>query len=393
MRHTGSVTDEVHARDRFTCRSCRSAGVTKALDLGLVPASDSFPPADAPTPDEAWPLELYVCPDCSLVQLGPAAELPPEQPGPVDSATAVAHAAGSVADVMAEDGLQPGQTFVEYDSGHGGSWIPRFLDAGMREVEGGGPLDLVVDVHNLMHEPDLDAVLGDRAARVAPGGVFVAEFFHALPMVEQTLIDTVRHGHYVYLTLTAVEPALARHGLVVTRATTTAAYGGSLRIAARRASESPAVDLSVGALRERERIAGLVGTDGVVAMADRAGAVAQRVRQDLDGYAARGRSLAGYGAPSKAAVLLALTGVDGSLLPYTVDRSPAKHGRRVPGAGVPIRPVEALLRDRPDTVVVLTWDIADEVAAQLAELAKGSGWAPELFVPLPIPRVAALGQR
>ena len=93
--------------------------------------------------------------------------------------------------------------------------------------------------------------------------------------------------------------------------------------------------------------------------------------------------MAGYGAPSKATVLLALARVGAELLPYTVDLSPAKHGCRVPGAGVPIRPVEHLLVDRPDDVVVLTWDIADEVASQLTRLAAGSGWSPRLWAPLP----------
>ena len=89
-------------------------------------------------------------------------------------------------------------------------------------------------------------------------------------------------------------------------------------------------------------------------------------------------------------MLLALSRVGSELLPYTVDLSPAKHGTRVPGAGVPIHPVEHLLEDRPDEVVVLTWDIADEVAAQLARTSAGSGWTPRLWVPLPTPREIAL---
>lgn len=391
MRQTVPMVDNIAPRHSLSCRSCRSTDVVEVLDLGQVPASDVFPPVDAPTPDDTWPLQLFICRDCALLQLGPATELPPEQPGPVDSSTALAHAAASVTTVVDEERLHVGQTFCEYDSGHGGSWAQHFIRAGLRPVVATSSADLVVDVHNLMHELDLDAVLAARARQVAPGGVLVAEFFHGLPMVEQTLIDTIRHGHYVYLTLTAALPALARQGLIVTRATTTSAYGGSLRISARRAEDDPGVHQSVAELLQREHAAGVDGTTALDALLVRTQSLARRVRTTLEGYAATGSRVAGYGAPSKAPVLLALTGVNTSLLPYTVDRSPAKHGRRVPGAGVPIHPIERLLKTRPDVVVVLTWDIADEIADQLSALSRRSGWTPRLFVPLPEPHEIPLG--
>jgi hypothetical protein len=95
--------------------------------------------------------------------------------------------------------------------------------------------------------------------------------------------------------------------------------------------------------------------------------------------------VAGYGAPSRAAVLLALANVDATLLPYTVDLSPAKHGCRIPGAGVPIRPVPDLIVGRPAEIMLLTWDIAAEVMAQLRDLAAGTGWKPRFWAPLPVP--------
>jgi C-methyltransferase C-terminal domain len=107
----------------------------------------------------------------------------------------------------------------------------------------------------------------------------------------------------------------------------------------------------------------------------------------LQNYADAGLSIAGYGAPSKAPVLLALSRVDRSLLPYTVDLSPAKSGRRIPGAGVPIHPVSTLVERRPDVIVILTWDIAEEVTTQLRKMLNGHrGWSPTLYVPLPEPR-------
>ena len=357
------------------------------LDLGPVPVSDAYPPADSLETDKTWPLQVYFCHSCALVQLGPDAELPPEEPGPVDSATSKAHAAASVARVMADEGLEAGQTFVEHDSGHGGSWHSYFISAGLRPAEEGAPATLVADVHNLMHELDLDGVLAARAREVARGGSLVCEFFHGRPMVAKTLIDTVRHGHYVYLTLNAAIPALRRHGLVVTRATEVAAYGGSLRITARQAEDHPQIHESVERVLGQERADGLDQANSLLAMGTRGHAVARAFRQRLQTYADAGLSVAGYGAPSKAPVLLAVSRVDRSLLPFTVDLSPAKSGRRIPGAGVPIYPVSTLLERRPDVIVMLTWDIADEVATQLRGMFNGHrDWSPTLYVPLPEPR-------
>lgn len=371
----------------FRCRSCRSSSTVLVIDLGQVPASDIFPSATSLETDEAWPLRVYFCHSCALIQLGPDAELQPEEPGPVNSSTSRAHAAASVARVLAEERPEAGGTFIEHDSGHGGSWRPDFMSAGLRPAAEGQSASLVADVHHLMHELDLDAVLAARAREVAPGGVLVCEFFHGRPMVADTLVDTVRHGHYVYLTLTAAIPALRRHGLVVTRAAEVPAYGGSLRLTARRAADRPHVDASVGAVLRRERADGLDTAASLVAMAHRGHSVATAFRAYMQRCANAGLSVAAYGAPSKAPVLLALSGVDKSLLPYAVDLSPAKSGRRIPGAGVPILPVSTLLERRPDVVVVLTWDIADEITDQLREMCQGrTGWSPTLYIPLPHPR-------
>lgn len=373
-----------------SCRGCGRGDPPLVLDLGEVPASDLFPRADDPSTDPTWPLTLHQCPSCHLVQLGPGREARPEPQMAVDSATALEHAATSVREVLDADGLGPGATVIELDSSHGASWLPRFLDAGLVEVRADARADLVVDVHHLMHAEDLDPVLAAHAARLAPGGRLVLEFFHVMPVVERTLIDTIRHGHFLYLSVLAAIPLLARHGLTVTRAVLVEVYGGSVRLTAARAEESPTVDPGVDAVVARERAAGLDDLEALRGLGERGSRVAAAFRSHLEGLRDRGRRVAGYGAPSKAPVLLALAGVDATLLPYTVDLSPAKEGRRVPGAGVPIHAVQHLLDDRPDDVVVLTWDIADEVAVQLGRMAAGTGWTPRLWAPLPEPRELAL---
>jgi hypothetical protein len=376
--------------DEAVCRSCGSDQVVEVMDLGAVPPSDVFPLEDAPGPDPRVPLVLVFCTACRLVQLGPTASTVPEQPMAVDSQTALRQARASVERVVRDEGLVAGQSFVEHDSGHGCSWAPFFEEAGLVRAADGEPADLVVDVHHLMHYEDVDPVIARHAARLAPGGVLLLEFFHARPMVVKTLVDTVRHGHFVYFTVLAAVPLLDRHGLVATGAREVPAYGGSVQLTARRAVDSPDVGGEVEDLQSAELADGLGDVEALTAFGARASGVATAFHDHLAALAAAGRSVAAYGAPSKAPVLLALAGVDRSLLPFTVDLSPAKAGRRIPGAGVPIRTVEELIAARPDDVVVLTWDIADEVATQLATMSAGTGWDPRLYVPLPEPREISL---
>jgi hypothetical protein len=303
------------------------------------------------------------------------------------------HAETSAHRVASREGLTAGSTVIELHSAHGGSWSPGLERLGLYPVSPDGQADLVVDVHFLMHEEDLDAVLAAHVSRLAAGGVLVCEFFHALPMVTGNLIDTVRHGHFTYLTLLSAIQNLDRHGLVVTWVHESSLYGGSLQLAARRSSPKPDIDASVKDLMIRERKAGLDGTEALRVFGARGRAMARRVRAELESRRTAGRRIAGYGAPSKAVVLLALTGVDQRLLPYTVDLSPAKTGCRIPGAEVPIHAADALLQDRPDDVLILTWDIADEIAQQLSRSAAGTGWDPTLLAPLPSLRERRLSER
>jgi hypothetical protein len=236
-----------------------------------------------------------------------------------------------------------------------------------------------------MHEQDLGAAVAAHAARVAPGGRLICEFYYLGALVEGSLIDTIRHGHFSYLSLVAASRVFAANGLVVCRAERVPMFGGSLRLTARHEADVVAIDDSVAELFRIERASNFDGRSALAALGDRGRAAALALREVLASATERGVSIAGYGAPSKAAVLLALAGVDATLLPYTVDLAPAKHGSRIPGAFVPIRPVETLVDDDPDEVVVLTWDIADEVIGQLTGMASGTNWKPQFWVPLPVP--------
>jgi hypothetical protein len=368
------------------CRGCARVEAERVLDFGTVPASDYFPALDDPSEDPRWPLQLYMCRRCALVQLGPSAHAEPNPPTAVESATALAHAAVSAEQIIALEGARPGDRVIEIDSHHGGSWLAGFRAAGLVVRAPDQVADLVADVHGIAHEPDLRGPLAGHARRLAPGGRLVLEFHHLLPMVEQAQVDTVRHGHWVYLSMTALARLVPLHGLVPVRAVPVEVFGGSLRVTVARSHDHPEVDASVAHVLEAERRAGLDGLESLLTFGQNGRQTAYAFARHLIDARDQGRTVAGYGAPSKAPVLVSLAGVDDSLLPYTVDLSPAKQGCRLPGTRIPILSPDELLARRPNELVVLTWDIADEIVQQLSRSTEGTGWRPRLFVPLPAPR-------
>ncbi|MEP6696113.1 MAG: methyltransferase C-terminal domain-containing protein [Pseudonocardiales bacterium] len=273
---------------------------------------------------------------------------------------------------------------AEAASHHGGSWLPYLVAAGLHALplSAQGQADLVVDVHGLAHESDTDGALAAHARRLAADGLLVLEFHHLLPLLLDGQFDTVRHGHPVYLSLLALGPALARHGLAVTSALQSTAYGGSLHVTARFDGPDAVADPSVERVLQAERAAGLDQAPVLKGLQEQARRTGRALREYLLEAGRTGRVVLGYGAPSKASVLLCSSDIGRELLPFTADLSPAKQGRRLPGCAVPIRSPEELLAARPDEVLILTWDIAHEVAEQLAVV---SSWGGRFTLPVPEP--------
>jgi hypothetical protein len=216
--------------------------------------------------------------------------------------------------------------------------------------------------------------------------LLVLEFHHLLALVEQGQFDTVRHGHWSYLSLSAVQSLARRHGLTCVQAIAEPVFGGSLRVVLAHRGASHPIDAGVADLLVRETDAGLVDGSGLDALNGGARRSAGALRGYLVEARRQGRRVLGYGAPSKAAVLLGLSGIGPDLLEFTVDAAPLKHHLAIPGGRIPIRPVADLRAARPDEVLVLTWDIADEVVASLES---GGGWGAQYVVPLPTPRRVA----
>jgi len=278
---------------------------------------------------------------------------------------------------------------VEFHSHHGGSWRQHLLGAGCRTVTKDERAHLVVDVHGLAHEPAIGRCMAERVERLAPGGLLVLEFHHLLPLLVDSQFDTVRHGHWSYLSLGALSRLAAPFGLAVASVRQIPLFGGSLQVMLRHADADGGLkiaDVSVKAVLDDEVAAGVDDPDRLGGLRAAAHRSATALHDYLVDQKEKGRAVLGYGAPSKASVLLDISRVGPDLLPFTVDAAPGKHGRRIPGCGVPIRPVDDLRAARPDVVLVLTWDIADEVISQLEE---GGGWGAEYLVPMPAPHVVA----
>ena len=368
--------------------------MTVAVDLGAQPLADTFPLVDEPDPP-AGPLAVGVCGPCGLVQA--TTPMPGADGGmathgeslSVVSAAQRAHfaqlaeaaAARGIAGAVAAHGHQPEAVVSAFGRAHAGIPAPA---RPKREGEGAA---LVVDHAGIAHEDDLRAAVERLAAEVGDGGWLAVEIHHALALLQGAQFDVLTHEHRAYLTVGALVPLLASVGFGAVSAERLPLYGGTVRVWARR---DGVADASVAAmLADEER--------GNAASPERWSALGAHGREAASAFAAflrdkhaEGTTVAGYGAPSRAATLLHLAGVvDGELLAFTVDASPAKHGRRLPGTAVDIRPPPALEEARPGVIVVFPYDLAPEIVAEWG--ARAAAWGGTFVVALPSLRPVAVG--
>lgn len=357
----------------LTCRGCGGDRLEQVLDLGRQSACDHFPPADDPGPDPRWPLGLTMCRGCTLVQLDHVS--PPEEEAlAVESATLRRHAEEVTTRILDRVELPERPRVREFSSHHGGSWIEAWRTRGAEEV--GTDADLVIDNQSIIHSEQPDADLAERVAALADDGALVIEFHHALRQLEGGQFDTVRHGHPLYFSLHSWSAACERHGLSVVDAWPEDVFGGCLIVVARRGGTPSA---AVTQILADEVAAGATTPEGYARMRELTQGLRTELVAHLQQARVAGRKVAAYGAGSKSCTLLGAAGIGPDLLPYTADLSPAKHGRAIPGVRVPIISPDELVARAPEEVVILTWDIAAEVVAQL----RSSGLDATFVVPLP----------
>ncbi|MEO9325604.1 methyltransferase domain-containing protein [Nocardioides sp. C4-1] len=378
----------------MTCRLCRSERVDVVLDLGEQPSAERFPLVGlSPDADERHPLRLGLCRACDLAQLM-------EDPGTVEEQTvvveprAMTEQAEATLDLATALGLlDPGTRVVELGSPHGIPLDDRLRTRGL-EVVPDGPVDVVVDVYGLLHEPDQAAALARRAALLKGGGALVLQLHGLAAVLAAGQFSELRHGHFAYYSLPALDGALRRHGYGVHRARLFPLDGGTLVVVA---TPDPRPDREALELIDSERRAGVADPAVLVALQSGADTSSGALRAWLVAERAAGRRVLGYGAAGRSVPLLCHGAIDAGLLAAVGDVTVAKHGRRLPGTDIAIVSPDDLVAHEPDRVVLFVGHLLDEVRRALPRVeASGGRWvllspAPTLVPVAPAGRTGRAG--
>jgi SAM-dependent methyltransferase len=396
------------------CRSCGAPLRLSVVDLGLQPLANSFVTVDQlERAEPRYPLCVYVCDRCWLMQIDgePVSEEIFNDYAYFSSYSDswLEHARRYSEEMTERLGLGQHSLVLEVAS-NDGYLLRNFVERGVQVLgvdpaanvaeaavaigvptevaffgrqtgEGlrsrGVRADLLIANNVLAHVPDVNDFVAGLARVLAPDGILTAEFHHVLRLLEGRQFDTIYHEHYSYLSLTSAQTIFARHGLTVLDVDELTTHGGSLRVYVAHEGEEAA---SVAELLERERTAGLTAP----APYERLSAVAESVKQDLLAFleAARadGRRVVAYGAPAKGNTLLNYCGISTDLVLFTVDRSPHKQGRFLPGSHLPIHAPDRIFEARPDYVLLLAWNLKDEIVEQMSAVRE---WGGRFVVPIP----------
>jgi C-methyltransferase C-terminal domain/Putative zinc binding domain len=356
-----------------TCRACRGRVGALVLDLGRQPACDYFPAWSDPGPDPVYPLQMWLCSLCGLAQLVADPTLPAEPRG-AEPAALVAQSADAVSRVHGADLLPVGATVAEYGSPHGGSWLGIVVDRGLKPVAGSEPADVIIDCFGMMHAADQDAALAERATRLSSGGVLLLQYHSLETIIRDGQWNALRHGHYAYYSTTALTTMLERYGLRPRTAWRFELYGGTVLLAvSAKADDFPGPDAAVRSLLDSEARIGVRDPAVLSGLQDDAQRRAVGLRDWLVAQRCAGRIVLGYGAASRAVVLLCQAGIDSALLPGIVDASTAKRGLRIPGTDIPVLDTAALRAKQPDSVLLFVADLLTEVQAAFPELESAGG--------------------
>jgi 2-polyprenyl-3-methyl-5-hydroxy-6-metoxy-1,4-benzoquinol methylase len=279
-------------------------------------------------------------------------------------------------------GVEPAANVADVARSRGIPTEVRFLgpETGREIAEQHGRADLVAGNNVFAHVPDIRGFAAGLRALVKDSGLVTLEFPHLLRLIERRQYDTIYHEHFSYLSLLTASRALATAGLRVVDVDELDTHGGSLRVYARPEESASEPTARVKAVLDQEEAAGLHTVAGHEGFASEVLWIKSDLLEFLLAAARDGRSVAGYGAPGKGNTLLNHCGIRSDLLQYTVDRSPVKQGKFLPGTHIPIYAPERLAETRPDYILVLPWNLKDEISRQL-EYARS--WGARLVFPIP----------
>jgi SAM-dependent methyltransferase len=401
-----------------TCRFC-GAGLRRTfVDLGMSPLCETYPSeADLRRGEMYYPLHVFACDECWLVQLE---EFESAENIFSDylyfasfSDSWLRHCEKYCKDMQQRFGLGSGSFVVEAAS-NDGYLLQYFVRAGIpvlgiepaanvakAAVEKGVPTlvrffgveaarelanegrtaDLVLGNNVLAQVPDLNDFVEGLKILLKPDGVLTLEFPHLLRMIECNEFDTIYHEHFSYFSLFTTIKIMRAHGLKVFDVEELASHGGSLRVfACREESAKHSLQANVARVLDDEERAGLFTARGYEGFARKAEETKLALVEFLIQAAREGKKVAGYGAPGKSATLLHYCGIGKDLIEYTVDRSPHKQGRYLPGTRIPIFEPGRIAETKPDYVLILPWNLKNEIVTQMQSIRE---WGGKFVVPIP----------
>jgi SAM-dependent methyltransferase len=398
------------------CLGCGAPLTRTFVDLGRTPLANAFVPADRTEPEPVYPLHARVCDHCLLVQVEtvvPPAEIFGDyayfssysdtwlehcrQYAEMAVARFALSAASKVLEIASNDGyllknfvaagipclgVEPAANVAQTARAKGIATDIAFfgLETARRLAEAGHRADLIIANNVLAHVPDINDFVAGAAHLLKPGGVLTIEFPHLLNLIRGVQFDTIYHEHFTYLSLIALERIFSRHGLRVFDIEQLPTHGGSLRIYVCKQEclfeQSPEVDR----IRSNEVGARLDCAEGYSSFAKRVEIVRDQLQDFLASAQAAGRRIAAYGAAAKGNTLLNYCRVESDQILFVADRSPAKQGRLLPGSRIPVRGPEAIFTAKPDYVLILPWNLRDEISSQLDAI---RGWGGKFVTAIP----------
>lgn len=401
-----------------TCRACAAPLKHVFLDLGSSPLSNSFlREEDLNKMEPFYPLRPYVCDSCLLVQLE-AFETPEHifreyayfssysdswlehcrnyalnvrsrfTLGTNSLVIEVASNDGYLLQFFRDAevcvlGIEPAANVARAAEKRGIPTISEFLgrETASRIAESRGRADLLIANNVLAHVPDLNDFIAGLAVLLKPNGVLTIEFPHLKHLIAECQFDTIYHEHFSYFSLFAAAAALRRHGLDVFDVDEVPTHGGSLRLyVAHTETAQHLMTNRPARLSDQEAAAGLHDLAGYLSFESSVQAAKRSFLRMLIDLRDKGHSVVAYGAPAKGNTLLNYCGIRRDLIDYTVDRNPYKQGRYLPGSHIPVFSPVRIDETKPDYVVVLPWNIRDEIMAQLNQI---RAWGGRFITPIP----------
>jgi hypothetical protein len=406
------------------CRFCGTELRHTFVDLGMSPLANAYlTPAQLSQMEPFYPLHVYVCERCFLVQLeeftSPEfifsdyayfasysdswlrhAQLYVEmaiERFELDSHSQVVEIASNdgyllqyfVARDVPALGIEPAANVAETAIQRGIPTRVGFFgeDMARRLVAQGFQADLVVGNNVLAHVPHLNDFVRGLKLLLKPYSVITMEFPHLLCLMAENQFDTIYHEHFSYFSFTTVEQIFARHGLTLFDVEVLPTHGGSLRIYASHAEDAAhAPTPRVMEVKAREDSSGLAHLDSYLAYTERVKETKYKLLTFLIAAKRDGKGIVGYGAAAKGNTLLNYCGIRTDFIAYTVDRSPYKQGRFLPGTHIPIHHPDKIKETKPDYLLILPWNLVDEITEQMGYIRE---WGGQFVVPIPEVRVIA----